>query len=204
MNTQKTGMLLLGALVIGLALGYTFGVARADAEKHDMDDGHGHMSMNEMMHDMTAALEDKQGAEFDAVFLEEMIVHHQGAVEMAEMVLTQSDNAQLRAFAEDIIRVQSAEIDQMSTWHAEWTRGEHDFDTPVASDGATSGMHGDMHGGTQGGGSASAPGSGSSVPPSSGDGSWVACTMDAKICPDGSAVGRQGPNCEFAKCPGEN
>ncbi len=31
----------------------------------------------------------------------------------------------------------------------------------------------------------------------------VACTMDAKICPDGSAVGRSGPNCEFTPCPGE-
>lgn len=31
----------------------------------------------------------------------------------------------------------------------------------------------------------------------------TACTMDAKICPDGSAVGRSGPNCEFEKCPGE-
>lgn len=29
----------------------------------------------------------------------------------------------------------------------------------------------------------------------------VACTMEAKLCPDGSAVGRTGPNCEFAKCP---
>ena len=29
----------------------------------------------------------------------------------------------------------------------------------------------------------------------------VACTMEAKICPDGSAVGRSGPNCEFAACP---
>jgi hypothetical protein len=29
-----------------------------------------------------------------------------------------------------------------------------------------------------------------------------ACTQDAKICPDGSAVGRTGPNCEFATCPG--
>lgn len=29
----------------------------------------------------------------------------------------------------------------------------------------------------------------------------VACTMDAKICPDGSAVGRSGPKCEFAPCP---
>ncbi|MBW2969812.1 hypothetical protein KY309_01770 [Candidatus Woesearchaeota archaeon] len=30
-----------------------------------------------------------------------------------------------------------------------------------------------------------------------------ACTEEAKICPDGSAVGRTGPNCEFAPCPGE-
>jgi len=31
----------------------------------------------------------------------------------------------------------------------------------------------------------------------------VACTMDAKQCPDGSYVGRVAPNCEFAPCPGE-
>ncbi len=30
-----------------------------------------------------------------------------------------------------------------------------------------------------------------------------ACTMEAKLCPDGSSVGRQGPTCEFAACPGE-
>lgn len=31
----------------------------------------------------------------------------------------------------------------------------------------------------------------------------VACTMDAKICPDGSGVGRVPPSCAFAACPGE-
>lgn len=31
-----------------------------------------------------------------------------------------------------------------------------------------------------------------------------ACTEEAKICPDGSAVGRQGQNCEFAPCPDAN
>jgi plastocyanin len=30
----------------------------------------------------------------------------------------------------------------------------------------------------------------------------VVCTMDAKLCPDGSYVGRIGPKCEFAACPG--
>ena len=29
----------------------------------------------------------------------------------------------------------------------------------------------------------------------------VACTMDAKECPDGSFVGRTAPNCAFAACP---
>src|SRR3989344_1956944 len=27
-----------------------------------------------------------------------------------------------------------------------------------------------------------------------------ACTEEAKLCPDGSGVGRVGPNCEFAPC----
>ncbi|MEK7180224.1 MAG: hypothetical protein AAB706_02005 [Patescibacteria group bacterium] len=30
----------------------------------------------------------------------------------------------------------------------------------------------------------------------------VACTLEAKICPDGRAVGRVGPMCEFAECGG--
>ena len=29
----------------------------------------------------------------------------------------------------------------------------------------------------------------------------VACTQETKLCPDGSYVGRTGPNCEFAVCP---
>lgn len=31
----------------------------------------------------------------------------------------------------------------------------------------------------------------------------VACTMEAKICPDGSSVGRTDPNCEFTECPAD-
>lgn len=34
-------------------------------------------------------------------------------------------------------------------------------------------------------------------------GDGVMCTMDAKECPDGSYVGRTGPNCDFSPCPGE-
>lgn len=36
---------------------------------------------------------------------------------------------------------------------------------------------------------------------SAGNTNQVACTMEAKLCSDGSSVGRTGPNCEFAVCP---
>lgn len=29
----------------------------------------------------------------------------------------------------------------------------------------------------------------------------IACTMEAKLCPNGTSVGRTGPKCEFAACP---
>ncbi len=31
-----------------------------------------------------------------------------------------------------------------------------------------------------------------------------ACTLEAKICPDGTAVGRRGPTCKFDACPATN
>ncbi len=34
--------------------------------------------------------------------------------------------------------------------------------------------------------------------------SGIACTMEAKLCPDGSSVGRIGPKCEFVACPDNN
>ncbi len=37
--------------------------------------------------------------------------------------------------------------------------------------------------------------------PSNGGQAAVACTMEARLCPNGTYVGRVGPNCEFAQCP---
>lgn len=41
----------------------------------------------------------------------------------------------------------------------------------------------------------------SPIPSASPSGEQVACAQDAKLCPDGSYVSREGPNCEFAACP---
>ena len=42
----------------------------------------------------------------------------------------------------------------------------------------------------------------SSTPPQIPGNPPVACTQDARMCPDGSYVSRRGPRCEFAACPG--
>lgn len=52
----------------------------------------------------------------DKWFLEGMIPHHQGAIDMARLVPARTQNAQLRQMAQDIIRVQSAEIAQYGQW----------------------------------------------------------------------------------------
>jgi hypothetical protein len=42
---------------------------------------------------------------------------------------------------------------------------------------------------------------GGTLPSTPDNGGGVVCTMEAKLCPDGSYVGRTGPHCEFAACP---
>lgn len=40
------------------------------------------------------------------------------------------------------------------------------------------------------------------APPVHAQAQGIACTQEAKKCPNGSFVGRTGPHCEFAPCPG--
>ncbi|WXK02679.1 DUF305 domain-containing protein [Saccharopolyspora sp. ID03-671] len=68
----------------------------------------GMMSQDEMNQLMAA----KDG-EFDKLFLEMMIKHHQGAVDMAKVELSQGSNAEAKALAQRIIDSQQAEIDEM-------------------------------------------------------------------------------------------
>jgi hypothetical protein len=78
------------------------------------------MDMGEMMDDMMGGLAGKTGDDFDKAFLSEMIVHHQGAVKMAEAVLTSSTRPELLKLANDIISAQNTESQMMSTWQNTW------------------------------------------------------------------------------------
>ncbi|MFS0884463.1 DUF305 domain-containing protein [Aeromicrobium sp. 179-A 4D2 NHS] len=60
------------------------------------------------------SLEDASGAEFDRMFLQMMIEHHEGAVAMAETEVQDGENADAIAMAQKVISDQQAEIDQMN------------------------------------------------------------------------------------------
>lgn len=78
------------------------------------------MDMHSMMDGMMATLDGKTGDEFDKAFLSEMIVHHQGAVEMAQAVLDTSKKPELIKLANEIITAQTKEIKMMQDWQKAW------------------------------------------------------------------------------------
>lgn len=89
-------------------------------EPHDMDDMESMDDMEDMegmegmmSADDMAALSVATGADFDARWLEMMILHHEGAVAMAEAVSAEGQNADVLVLAEDIVAAQQAEIAEM-------------------------------------------------------------------------------------------
>ena len=82
--------------------------------------GHETKSMEHEMMGMTDALKGKTSDALDLAFLQQMIVHHQGAVKMAEILITETKRPELRKMSADIIRVQNEEIAQMESWLTTW------------------------------------------------------------------------------------
>lgn len=106
------------ALGVGLGGGYVLAKgAQAPAGTHVMPDG---STMSDAMASMTGDLEGKTGDEFDRAFIEGMIVHHEGAVEMAEQALQNALRPEIKTMAEDIIEVQTREIEMMRKWLKDW------------------------------------------------------------------------------------
>ncbi len=83
------------------------------------------------------------GGGMDAMFIEQMIPHHDDAIEMADLALTRAEHPEIRQLAADIKRTQTAENAQMRSWYRDW------FGTAVPDVGGSSQM---MGGGMMGSG----------------------------------------------------
>lgn len=73
-----------------------------------------YMSSMSTMHDAMMAAATKANA--DVAFVDGMIAHHQGAIEMAKTQLKYGKDATMRKLAQDIIDAQQTEIEFMQNW----------------------------------------------------------------------------------------
>lgn len=134
-NKNQTTIIALLALITGLLLGYFLSINKMPYESffsNDMTHEEIESQMYEdeiissdgaMMHamdEMMLGFRGKTGEEYEEAFLRGMIVHHIGAVKMAEELLEQTNRPELRTFAQDIINVQSKEVEIMKGWLVEW------------------------------------------------------------------------------------
>lgn len=67
----------------------------------------------------------------DAMFIEQMIPHHDDAIAMSEVALDNAEHPEIRGLAEEIIDAQSDENERMREWYQEW------FGNEVPEDGST-------------------------------------------------------------------
>ncbi len=82
----------------------------------------GHSNMSEMT-DMKSS-PDAASQPYDLQFIDTMAHHHEGAIQMSEVVLRKSQNEELKNFAQKIIDDQQKEIVQMKEWREKWFAGK--------------------------------------------------------------------------------
>src|SRR3989344_3360179 len=118
---EKNSNIVIGivALIVGIGIGYL-------ASGGSFRDSGGYM--------MPGGFTESQN--IDRHFIEEMIPHHEGAIEMAKLALLRSKRPEMQTLANGIIEAQEREINNMKGWYEAW------FGTAVPA--YSSGMMGGM------------------------------------------------------------
>jgi uncharacterized protein (DUF305 family) len=116
---------LLGLVAIGLMLAAFVETTPAQDDHAGHDMGGMAMTADSPSTDAYRAAMDRMHADMmsmaysgnaDVDFVRGMIPHHQGAIDMAKVVLEHGKDPEIRKLAEDIVRAQEAEIRQMQEW----------------------------------------------------------------------------------------
>jgi uncharacterized protein (DUF305 family) len=77
----------------------------------------------------------------DVLFAQGMAIHHQQAIEMAEIVLAKKGvNDKVTTLARQIKKAQQPEIEQMNDWLQSWGGGEQTMSGSMPGTGSSSGM----------------------------------------------------------------
>ncbi|TRW45742.1 DUF305 domain-containing protein [Georgenia yuyongxinii] len=104
----------ISAIVVTLGLALTL-AACGDSTEDATPAGSAATSASTSSSDVDAAHNDA-----DTEFAQMMIVHHQGAIEMADLAVEKAESEEVRSLAEGISAAQGPEIDQMTSWLEAW------------------------------------------------------------------------------------
>ena len=86
----------------------------------EMMEGHSSMGMMNTNTGMMNELNGKTGEAFDKAFLEQMIMHHQSAINMAATGKTNAQHQEVKDLTVAIVTAQTKEIQQMRQWQSDW------------------------------------------------------------------------------------
>lgn len=124
-SMAPTRLLLCALGAFAVLAGATAGLAQAPATPADksamkaMPGMGGGADMRESMMGMMKSMESmKMSGDTDRDFAMMMKMHHQGAIDMAEMELKNGKDAKMRAMAKGIIQAQRKEIKEFDQWLA--------------------------------------------------------------------------------------
>ena len=122
MNKNTVVALAIGLIVgIGGTVGVTALTNNNDAPQTNTTEQTVSMDHSSMsMADMNKELATKTGDDYDKAFLEMMIVHHQGAIDMASLSPTRAKHDEIKTLSQDIITAQKKEIADMQQWQMDW------------------------------------------------------------------------------------
>ena len=76
--------------------------------------------MSASMQMSTEELSKKSGDEFDKAFISEMIMHHQGAIDMAKLAEKNAKHNEVKQLSKGIVSAQESEISEMKQWQMSW------------------------------------------------------------------------------------
>lgn len=118
--------LLIGVILAGFVAGQAVnnnstGMMRMmgmDNSQNQQEAATDHSTMS--MADMNKELEGLSGDDYDKAFIEMMIAHHKGAVEMAELSEQRAEHDEIKQLSQEIIAAQEKEIADMKQWQLDW------------------------------------------------------------------------------------
>jgi len=102
------------------------------ASSGEMMEDHSSMGMMNTNAGMMNELNGKTGEAFDKAFLEQMIMHHQSAINMAATGKTNAQHQEVKDLTVAIVKAQTKEIKQMKQWQSDWGYSSSNTDNSMS------------------------------------------------------------------------